>query len=460
MLFIYSCASYNNRVAPYYKKVSEGKFQEAEQDLSKIALLKKPRNKLLYLLEMGRITHLNSNYEASNSYFNEADRLLEIGLGNVQDAVVGAIVNPMTQNYKGEDFEKFMVHYYKALNYLYLQQTEDAIVEARRITLQTQEQSDKFNNKENRYTKDAFSLMLQGMIYEHDRDFNNAFIAYRNAANVYLENADSTSYGTKIPFGLKYDVMRMAYLNGFDSELQRFEKLFNMSYLHYTPGEGGELILFWENGLAPIKQQEEILFSLIKGDSGDWVFTNATGTIFIPVDRNVYKGGSGLNGVHSIRAALPRYTSSPPFYNEAYVKLDNETLYFEKAEDINVLAVETLKQRYVKEVGKTLTRLAVKKTAEYALKESAKGSGKDGKDNVLLESLGFGVQLYSLLSEKADTRNWQSLPSEIYYTRIPLKNGVNSITLHLRDQEGNEQTDTITINGNGRLQFVSYPTLR
>ncbi|WP_255501661.1 COG3014 family protein [Olivibacter sp. SDN3] len=460
MLFLCNCASYNSRVAPYYKKISEGNFQEAEQNLSKIALLKKPRNKLLYLLEMGRVSHLNGDYEASNNYFNEADRLLEIGLSNVQDAVVGVVLNPMAQNYKGEDFEKFMVHYYKALNYLYLQKTEDAIVEARRITLQTQEQSDKFNNRENRYTKDAFSLMLQGMIYEHDRDFNNAFIAYRNAANVYLGSSDSTSYGIKIPFGLKYDVMRMAYLNGFDSELQHFEQLFKIPYEHYIPGEGGELILFWENGLAPIKQQEEILFSMIKGSDGDWFFTNSTGTIYIPVDRDVYKGGSSLNDVHTIRATLPRYISSAPYYSEARVEVDNETLYFEKAEDINVLAVETLKQRYTKEIGKMLTRLAVKKTAEYVLKESAKGTGKDGKDNVLLESLGFGVQLYSLLSEKADTRNWQSLPNEIYYTRIPLKKGTNNIVLHLIDQEGNEQADTITINGNGRLQFVSYPTLR
>jgi len=111
-------------------------------------------------------------------------------------------------------------------------------------------------------------------------------------------------------------------------------------------------------------------------------------------------------------------------------------------------------------MSKTLTRLAVKKSAEYLLKESSKGSGKNGKDNSLLEGLGFGMQLYSLLSEKADTRNWQSLPAVVNYTRIPLKQGMNSITLQLKTSSGAEETKTIQITGNGKLQFYNYATLR
>jgi len=459
ILLISSCASYNDRVASYYSKIAAGNYLDAEQDLTKNSLLKKPRNKLLYLMEMGRVSQLNGEFEASNRYFNEADRLLEIGLGNAKDAVVGALVNPMTQNYKGEDFEKFMVHYYKALNYIYLDNTEDAIVEARRITLQSQEQTDKYNDKQNRYSKDAFSFMLQGLIYERDKDVNNAFIAYRNAVEVYLKQDDSTYYGTRLPENLKYDVMRMAYLNGFNSELQRFEKLFNNPYKHYTPGEGGELILFWENGLAPIKQQEDIVFSLIKGSDGDLVFTNAAGTILVPIDRGA-TGSVNLNDIHTVRIALPKYVSKAPYYGEAEVSLDSNTFYFEKAEDINELATATLKQRFAKELGKTLTRLAVKKGAEYVLKESAKGTGKNGKDNALLEGLGFGVQLYSLLSEKADTRNWQSLPSQIEYTRIPLKVGENHLLIELKNNNGQNHTDTLHVQGNGSLQFLSYPSLR
>src|SRR5215217_589084 len=230
MLFLCSCAAYNEKIAGYYKQVSEGNYAEANKELDKNTLLQKPRNQLLFLMEKGKTSHLSGEYENSNRYFNEADALLEKGLNSVGDALVGTLVNPMTQTYKGEDFEKFMIHYYNALNYLYLNNREDAIVEARRITLQSQEQDNKFNNKENRYSKDAFSLMLQGMIYESDGDVNNAFIAYRNAAEVYLGSKDKTWYGTSMPKELQIDVLRTADLNGFKSELGHFEELFGIKY--------------------------------------------------------------------------------------------------------------------------------------------------------------------------------------------------------------------------------------
>ncbi|HKG05865.1 MAG TPA: hypothetical protein VKB19_05370 [Pedobacter sp.] len=459
MLFLCSCAAYNEKIAGYYKQVSEGNYAEANKELDKNTLLQKPRNQLLFLMEKGKTSHLSGEYENSNRYFNEADALLEKGLNSVGDALVGTLVNPMTQTYKGEDFEKFMIHYYNALNYLYLNNREDAIVEARRITLQSQEQDNKFNNKENRYSKDAFSLMLQGMIYESDGDVNNAFIAYRNAAEVYLGSKDKTWYGTSMPKELQIDVLRTADLNGFKSELGHFEELFGIKYEAKPKSDGGELIFFWENGLAPVKQQEEFFFSLIRGGDGNLVFTNATGTIFVPYNSSYGSNDINLNSVESLRATYPKYVARPLYYSSATLTNGQQTLGFEKTEDINELAFKTLDQRFLKEMGKILTRLAVKKAAEYALKASAKKSGKDGKDNALLEGLGFGVQLYSLLSEKADTRNWQTLPSQICYTRIPLQKGSNTLTLKLNGSSG-EENRTIQIEGTGKLQFYNYSTLR
>lgn len=457
ILFLCSCASYHDRILPYYQQISAGNFEQAEKELDKNGLLKKPRNKLLFLMEKGKSSHLLGDYENSNRYFNEADQLLENRLGGVMDAAVGTLVNPMNQVYKGEDFEKFMIHYYKALNYLYLNNTEEAVVEARRITLQSQEQGDKFNNKENRYSKDAFSLMMQGLIYESDRDINNAFIAYRNAADVYLNAADHTYYGTKIPAALKKDVLRTAALNGFTAELQRYEKLFNMKYMPEQAPAGGELVFFWENGLAPVKQQKEFFFSLIKNDYGDMVFTD--GNNVIPFF-NFNNSNVNQAAVHSLRVTYPMYVTRKPHFTSATLLIDSLATPFEKAGDIETLAFRTLDERFVKEMGKTLSRLAVKKSAEYLVTESAKGTGKNGKDDALLTGLGYGMQLYNLLSEKSDTRNWQTLPNEIRFARIPLQKGENTIQLQLKTSSGEEETKTITVMGNGRLNFYNHASLR
>lgn len=458
MLFLSGCASYNDRILPYYKNVSAGNYKAAETELDKNSLIQKPRNKLLFLMEKGRISQLNGEYEASNRYFNEADQMLEQGLTSATDEAVGALVNPMEQRYKGEDFEKFMIHYYKALNYMYLHNIDEAVVEVRRITLQAQQQGDKFNNKDNRYSNDAFSLMLQGMLYESNNDVNNAFISYRNAAEIYLKSSDKTYYGTPMPLGLQQDVIRTAKLNGFTTEADEFEQAFGFKYDVPKPSDGGELILFWENGLAPVKTQVDLFFSLIRNDNGDLFFTDAAGGIVVPFNYSGDRYKVNTKSVESLRVAWPKYVAQTPYYSGAVITNNQKQIPLEKAEDINQLAFKTLQERTLKEIGKTLSRLAVKKIAEYSVRAAAKDN--NGNNNSLLQGIGYGIQLYSLLSEKADTRNWQSLPSYISYARIPLQKGENQISLTLKNSHGADEVKTIKVNGTGRLQFYNYSSLR
>lgn len=457
MFFVFGCASYHDRISDYYQKVGAGDWVEAEKTLDKNPLLTKPRNKLLYLMEKGRLAHLAGEYAKSNQYLNEADMLYEVGLNSTGDAIVGAVLNPMSQNYKGEDFEIFMLHYYKALNYFYLGDKEAAIVEARRINLQTLAQKDKFNDKDSRYSKDAFSLILQGLIYEADGDINNAFIAYRNAVEVYQQSEEGIYYGVSIPENLKYDVMRTAYKMGFTSELRKFENQFGMTFKDYTETMGGELVLFWENGVAPIKRQEDLFFTLVKGDNGSLFFTDALGGLVIPFDFG-FAGSANLSDIHSLRVALPKYEAKLPLYRSATASTGKDGFALELVEDVNTLAIQTLKERWGKELGSVLTRLAVKKATEYALTSSAKSS--NGNNDVLLEGLGLGVQLFSMLSEKADTRNWQSLPGYISYARIPLEKGDNKIQLRLTKSNGEVVDEVIHVAGSGNLQFYNYSTLK
>jgi hypothetical protein len=74
MLFLLGCTTYNQSLTPYYKNVYAGNYAQAEKDLDNNGLIQKPRNKLLYLMEKGRVAHLNGQYELSNKYFNNADQ--------------------------------------------------------------------------------------------------------------------------------------------------------------------------------------------------------------------------------------------------------------------------------------------------------------------------------------------------------------------------------------------------
>jgi hypothetical protein len=455
------------QVSDYYGHLRNGQYDKAAKALDKNKLLKKNRNYLLYLLERGKTSHLLHQWDSSNAYFNEADNMMEQSRNSAKDIIVGTLMNPMMETYQAEDFEKYLVHYYKSLNYLQLGQPDEALVEARRISLRSYAQEKAGKNK---YEEDAFSFMLQGMIYEKNADVNNAFIAYRNAVDVYLQH-NGDYYGTKIPEQLKKDLLRMADKNGFADELTRYEQLMSYTYSKDAGTEGGELILFWENGSAPVKAQQDIWFTLNKGGDDNFFFTDAGSNYNIPFDNSI--GGNAdmakLEDIRSFRIALPKYQAQALFYSSAIAQVNNVPYSLEAAENINTLAFTTLKERMLRELSSALTRLAVKKLAEAAIRpkdkeeDDKKGKSeeekkKDAKKKATREAFALGLQIFSFASEKADTRNWQSLPHTIYYTRIPLQKGENKVSLQLNGKSS--PVIELTVNGNGNLQFHNVCTLK
>lgn len=453
LLFLSSCASYNRQIADYYTYVGNSEFEKASTLLEKNRLLQARRNKLLYLLEKGKMAHLLKNYQQSNTYFNEADLFIEDVRTSAKDIALGTLLNPMMQQYKGEAFEKFMVHYYKSLNYMYLGQIESALVEARRISLRSYTQQDN-TRSERKYSDDALALTLQGILYESANDLNNAFIAYRNAAEIFLEN-NGTYYGTAMPVQLKYDLLRTAYLLGFTGELQHYQQLFGMNYAHEQETGGGELVLFWENGLAPVKREQNIFFSLTRDGAGNFMFIDPTGTINVPFDFSTAVNREQLSAANlrSFRVAFPRYEEQPLFFSDAVVQVEGHQYRFEPVENINTLAFATLKERFLKETSLALSRLAVKKLAEEAARPKDDDKNKNEK-----EALALALQVFNLASEKADTRNWQTLPHTISYTRIPLKRGSNSLEIHFNGPMN--RSTRLEVEGNGTLQLKNLCTLR
>ncbi|RYY95764.1 MAG: hypothetical protein EOO11_15145, partial [Chitinophagaceae bacterium] len=428
-----SCATYNQQVGGYYDHYMQGDYAKASSALDGNKLLSKRRNHLLFLLEKGRMEHLLRRFESSNRYFNEADNLMEDGRTSLSDVALSTLLNPMMETYRGEDFEKYMVHYYKALNYLMLDQPAEALVEARRISLRTYAQEDV--KGKNKYTQDAFSFMLQGLIYEKNQDLNNAFIAYRNAADLYLAHGGAY-YGVTMPLQLKKDLLRSAQLLGFYGERDEYAKKLGYVLTPEDLQDEGGLVLFWENGRAPVKEEENIVFFLSK-DAGQFFFTDSRGSLRVPFDLSVGGVDEGrLSSLTSVRAALPRYAVQPLRYSIGQVQVDSLTFDLEPAQSISDLAQETLRERRLKDLSKTLSRLAVSKLAEAALEPEKKKEGKEEtkeekKKRQRQELLATGLRIFNFAKEKADTRNWQSLPHSICYTRVPLKKGIQTVEVQV-----------------------------
>ena len=444
--FIFSCSSYNKSMMSYYANVKAHNYDKALHSIEKNKLIKKDRNALLYNMEMGKLYFLKNDAEKSNLYLNRADGIVENNSKSFKDIALANLLNPMQQAYRGEDFEQFMLHYYKTLNYTSLGQIDDAVVEARRITLSSNTQNNKFANKENRYSKDAFALNLQGMIYEMAGDINNAFIAYRNAVDIYLK-ASNNYYGVKMPKQLQHDLLRTATAMGFIGEEQRYEKLFNAGYVD-TKTVKNELILFIEEGQAPVKEEKNFILTAGANGINSFNYVNADGrNANFNFNANAYGiNEDKLTSFRTLRLSLPSYRLQ--YQQQAGITVNANGLQYtpQLAQNLNSIAVNVLKERFVTEMANALARQLTKKLIEKGTQALAQSMAKkkehttaDSSDTVkenqqkaemVGEVAGLVMNVFNTVSERADTRNWQSLPAFISYIRLPLQQGENTITVN------------------------------
>ncbi|MEO7523111.1 MAG: hypothetical protein ABIT58_03410, partial [Ferruginibacter sp.] len=130
LLVFCSCITYHKSMEKYYSAVESHDYDKAIHKLNNNKFINRNRNQLLYYLEAGKMYRLKNDFETSNKYLNQADNYIENSKKSVSDVIVGNLLNPMQQAYRGEDFEQFMLHFYKALNYSALGQTDEAVVEA------------------------------------------------------------------------------------------------------------------------------------------------------------------------------------------------------------------------------------------------------------------------------------------------------------------------------------------
>lgn len=446
LLFILGgCATYYQRNIEFQNLIGEGELEKAEKKLESNKRIQKDRNRLLFLFNMGYINHMQQDFVASNVYFNEADLLIEDYKKSYGAEALALISNPEVKPYRAEDFESVMIHYYKAINYLMLNDNDASIVEARRMNLILDQLNDKYKDSKNRYQADAFAHVLMGLNYEASGQINDAFIAYRNAYEVF--QGEFGYFDIPVPTQLKNDLMRTAYLNGFTNDLHFYEKQFDIKYEH-KPNPNGEVVVIWQNGLGPIKDEVSFNFIALPGQPGYVIFENKELGITFPfyIGNDAQKKND-LLALRVIRVAFPKYIERPTYYTQASVWNAGTTYNLELIEDINAIAFKTLQDRFFREMGTSLLRLGLKKAAELKL----------AQENA---ALGAAATITNAITEKADTRNWQTLPHSIYYTRVPLNAGNNNLVLKMQGRnKKNDQTEFQFVGKPGAMYFMPYSSI-
>jgi hypothetical protein len=428
-----SCATYYQQNLDFNTEFQRGNLDQALQTLQQKDNQANGKARFIYYANNGLLLSVMGRYAESNEYLEKAYLFGEDYRVNYVNESMSYLTNPNVVVYRGEDHEHLMVLYFKALNFLKMGKKEEALVECRRLNIRLNQLTDRYSSPD-KYQRDAFVHTLMGIIYQSDNDFNNAFIAYRNALEVY-EGDYARMFNLTAPEQLKKDLLNAAWKTGFVDEFERYKEQLSMS--SYQPDTtAASLVFFWHNGLSPVKDEWSINFVITPGPDNVFVFANADMNISFPFRVDNDKDRADLTKLQIFRVAFPRYRERPMLYEAAGLL----------AEDVNKVAYKCLNERMMLELGKGLLRAALKKTTEQSLR----------KEN---EGLGTILGVVNAMTEKADTRNWQTLPHSIYYARVPLAEGSNAVKFSLKSAQASQDYSFTYKATRGQTLFHTFSSL-
>ena len=414
VLVLHSChVTYYQKDAKFNKLFLASKLEKAEALLAKDKRAERRKTRLLHYLNRGVVAHLMQRYEMSNYFFEQAHLTYENFSTKPLNEILAFVVNPTLTDYKGEDHEVLLLHYYKILNFLQLTQKEAALVECRRLSIKLNQLRDKYSSTE-KYRRDAFVHTLMGLVYQANHEYNNAFIAYRNATEIYQEDYKHL-FGLDVPEQLKKDLIYTAYKTGLHDQVEKYKQAFKLDYDPAKEAMLGDVVFLWNNGLGPVKDEWGINFVLIQGSDGVVTFSNEKLGLFFPFPLPTNNKSGSISDLKFIRVAFPKYRERPLVYDRACILTpDGKQQVLEVLENVNLISFQVLRQRMVLELSKSLLRVALKKAAEYQV----------SRQSELLGTIVGGINFFT---EKADTRNWQTMPHSIYYTRLRLPEGKHQV---------------------------------
>ena len=391
-----------------------------------------------FLFELGLVAHYANHFQESNAAFDQAGDIAEDRYTkSVSKEAVSLVTSDQMRPYPGSRYERLLSHYYRALNYVYLNQLDGALVECRRATALI----NYFKGENEDYDFFGAGLLahLSGVLFEATGEWNDAYISYKQAAEYYRNAAEKT--GVEMPADIGRSLVGLARKFGFADELERYQEQYGK--FSPRPENTGELILFYETGYVPPKGEETLTFPILKTDKVDEpgkfapTLMGRQGRVYEEIELE-----------YLLRVAIPTLDSRRPLLSGIEVAVGDMKTRGVLVEDVENIAIETFNTQRPIILFRTLGRVLLKYLAYR----------KANKEN---EALGLLVNLAGAVTEQADTRSWQTLPNQIFMVRMPLPAGTHTLNLSFLDENGQvrgrDSAPNIKINPN-RITFWNHRT--
>jgi hypothetical protein len=386
------------------------------------------KNAVLYYLDRGLVLHDAAKYAESDRDLETAERRMEeLFTKSVSRGAGTFLLNDNTTKYAGEVFERALLNAFRALDYVFLGKTDDALVEARKVTAYLSRFSE-FMQGRSGYRDSAFSQYLSAMLFEQNGDYDDARISYAAAAEAF--KAYAADYGMLPPEFTAPPYSKLAALG-----------LGEIVFLHYNgpaPMKVSRTFqVAWNEAMLAVSQSGE-------KDAGSERFTNAV--------------KAGLIG-NAITVAYPEYEQPPYLIEGSRVAAGGAEAASLLVEDVSAIARQTLAEKNaairVRAIARATIKFVLARAASAEVEKRA-GAGLGLLARIVSSAAGAAT-------ETADTRGWTTLPAQIRLARLAVAPGRQDVSVIFISRDGTAAGSTVFKDVEvvkGRRTYLHYRTAR
>lgn len=400
VLFCSACAAPSLRYKTEINRLSAaGKFKEADERVTaKKNKLYKRKDAVLFYLDRAVLLHDAQDPAASDEMLASAQEYIDELYAKSVSASLGRLfINDLTTPYYAANYERALTYYYRAQNFLQRGDVSSAAVEARRAVFFLDHLR---GGKRKGYNDDPFVQYFSSLVFESVGQLSDARIARQNALNAYQRLGGEL--GVHAP---DFSVPKNA-------------------------NELGEVIVFHYNGLLPLKKTQTLQVAWNDAVALASSPQETTDSVSPEVQNALTAGIFGSAVTLSYPVLVPqdfRVASS-------FVEADGQTYATQKVADFAGAAKMDLEEKLPGIWFRAATRAVAKQVASVQARQAARSAAND---DTVGDLAGMFVSALGAALEKADTRQWFTLPAEVRMTRLFLPAKTQDIKLLFRDGYGN-----------------------
>ncbi|MBN2160754.1 MAG: hypothetical protein JW807_15305 [Spirochaetes bacterium] len=354
------------------------------------------KDQLLFMMEAGYLLHMAGKYEDSNRVLLKAAKIAQVMPISISQEVGALLADQTVKNYRGEDFEKVLIHMYLGINYLMLGEHDEAAVEFKAVNNELQKI--KTEKGQDRYKQNIMAKYLTAIAHELRADMTGSEDDREYAEVEYRQIL-------KLRPGLA-----MAQRDLF--QVRRSKK-----------DNTGELVVIFQGGRSPIKVSRG---KLLEDPAMNSAVNLAIG------GQNLAKGVTAASIMTAIAIAenpIPKFKIRTNKTKCITVSVMGRDVATETLENIEYTAMKNMEDDYERLRGKVaasiVTKAIVSLAAGLAAQETTRSlsDGNSGLSSLvgMLVGAGTGTALFATI--KPDLRCWHTLPATLQLGRIRLAPG-------------------------------------